>query len=441
MKKPALSLIIGLGQTGFSFIRYAEKHQLDFVVWDTREHPPLESALSSEIKAYYGKMDPKILSQVTQVFLSPGVPRALPEIAALIEQGVPVFSDLELFAASVKTPYVAITGSNGKTTVTTLVTEVIKAAGLKARAIGNIGDPVLDCLADREQDWLVVEASSFQLESTSHFAPKVAAVLNVSDNHMDRYEGLEEYAKVKRQIYVGAKKVVYHRGDVHTHPPHPERAWSFGVDEPKSEREFGVILFRNLAYLCKGREKLLPVKDLGLQGSHHLENALAILAISDALGLPMASTLKVLKHFKGLPHRCQWIREHAGITWYNDSKGTNVSATIAAIRTTADQISGKVVLLAGGVGKNADFTQLTQVIRENVRSLIVFGESARQLERIFKPLLPVHRVKTLADAIEQASLDALRGDAVLLSPACASTDMFKHYEDRGEQFVALCQAL
>lgn len=440
MKSKKLCLIVGLGQTGMSFIRYAEKKQIPFVVWDTRKELPASVQIPDHITVMLGELEPTILMQVTEVWLSPGVDSKIPPLMALQERSVPIYSDLTLFARETRVPYVAITGSNGKTTVTTVLTEMIKAADLSARAIGNIGEPVLDCLEDH-QDWFVIEVSSFQLETTHNFHPKVATVLNVSEDHMDRYATIKDYAAAKCRIYDGARILLYNRQDARTFPMNRENAWSFGSDVPNGDHEFGLLVEQEVTYLMRGQQKLLSAYAMPLRGRHHLENALACLAMGTAMGLPLVPMCQVLKTFTGLPHRCQLVCEYSGVLWFNDSKGTNVGATIAALDMVSQQIPGKVILLAGGVGKGADFTLLIESVTQHVRELIVFGESARQFERIFSQLLPVCRVKTLKDAVTQASLKALRGDAVLLSPACASFDMFKNYEDRGEQFVALCLTL
>jgi len=331
---------------------------------------------------------------------------------------------------------IGITGSNGKSTVTTLVGEMALAAGLRAGIGGNLGTPALDLL-DAQAQLYVLELSSFQLETTATLKLAAATVLNVSPDHLDRHGSIERYIAAKARVYAHAQTAVVNRDDraTHTGAHLARRIVSFGLDVP-AQGHYGLLEHGGEPWLACGAERLLPLSALKIQGLHNAANALAALALADAADLPRAASLRALAAFRGLPHRCEWVAEQGGVTWINDSKGTNVGASLAALHG----LKGPLVWLGGGQGKGQDFTALRVPLQEKARAAIVFGEDAARIEHDLGGALPVHRVPDLSAAVAQARALAQKGDRVLLSPACASLDQFKNYEDRGRQFAAMVKA-
>lgn len=440
IQRDGLRVVIGLGKTGLSCVRYLKAQGYPVAVNDTREHPPGLAELRAEfpdVEVSLGKLDAELFLRASEVISSPGISIREPAIAAAMAAGVSVVGDVELFCRAAKAPIVAITGSNAKSTVTTLVGLMGEAAGKRTGVCGNIGTPVLDMLAEGEKDLYVMELSSFQLETTHSLKAAVAVVLNLSEDHMDRYIGMVDYHQAKHRIYRNCERFVFNREDALTVPLIADdlpRA-SFGLGVPDLN-DFGVRVVEGKPYLARGREMLMPVSELQIFGDHNVANALACLALGEAVGLPMDAMLNTLRSFTGLKHRCQRVAMHNGIGWYNDSKGTNVGATLAAINGLGAAISGKILLIAGGVGKGQDFTPLSPAMAQFGRSLILIGEDASVIDLAVAAALPRFHCTSLDEAIAQALRLAKPGDAVLLSPACASFDMFKHYEDRGDQFVA-----
>ena len=440
IQRDGLRVVIGLGKTGLSCVRYLKAQGYPVAVNDTREHPPGLAELRAEfpdVEVSLGKLDAELFLRASEVISSPGISIREPAIAAAMAAGVSVVGDVELFCRAAKAPIVAITGSNAKSTVTTLVGLMGEAAGKRTGVCGNIGTPVLDMLAEGEKDLYVMELSSFQLETTHSLKAAVAVVLNLSEDHMDRYTGMVDYHQAKHRIYRHCERFVFNREDALTVPLIADdlpRA-SFGLGVPDLN-DFGVRVVEGKPYLARGRETLMPVSELQIFGDHNVANALACLALGEAVGLPMDAMLNTLRSFTGLKHRCQRVAMHNGIGWYNDSKGTNVGATLAAINGLGAAISGKILLIAGGVGKGQDFTPLSPAMAQFGKSLILIGEDASVIDVAVAAALPRLHCTSLDEAIAQALRFAKPGDAVLLSPACASFDMFKHYEDRGDQFVA-----
>jgi UDP-N-acetylmuramoylalanine--D-glutamate ligase len=365
--------------------------------------------------------------------MSPGVALAEPAIAAAVRQGAEAVGDIELFARAARAPVVAITGANGKSTVTTLVGEMIRDAGFEARVGGNLGTPALDLLAETQPDFYVLELSSFQLETTHSLNAAAAAVLNISPDHMDRYRDVKEYALAKQRIYRGDGVMVINADDdcVAAMVEPGRKVVRFGLSEPK-QQDFGVREVQGKMCLAKGAEILLPASELRIKGLHNVANALAALALGEAAGAPMASMLDTLRRFAGLPHRTQWVGSRDGVSWYNDSKGTNVGATLAALQG----MPGKVVLIAGGLGKGQDFTPLKDAAAAKARAVVLLGQDASLIESALAKTVPVVHVRDMDEAVERAAHLAQEGDTVLLSPACASFDMFKGYDHRGEVFTA-----
>lgn len=443
MSTSNLHVIVGLGATGLSCVQYLKNRGIPVAVTDTRVHPPQLDALQKahpDIVIAMGGLDLGLLEKASKIILSPGVALYEPAIAAQVKRGIPVVGDIELFAEVINVPVIGITGTNAKSTVTALVGEMAKAAGYQVEVGGNFGVPVLDLLAKRPSTNLyVLELSSFQLETTYSLKPAVATVLNISPDHMDRYVDLAAYTAAKHRIYAHCQKAVCNRDDAATVCRVKDKLY-FTLNTPK-KREFGLLKVKGLTYLAYEDEPLLPISELPVSGQHYQANALASLAIGAAFGLPFEPMLKVLREFKGLPHRCQFVREHDGIKWYNDSKGTNVGATEAAIQGLGAEIAGKLVLIAGGVGKNADFTPLVPLIEKYSRHVVLIGEAAEDFATIIGQRVPVSFAKTMDEAVKQAAKVAQPKDLVLLSPACASLDMFTNYEHRGQVFMALVEKM
>ncbi|MGN5519704.1 UDP-N-acetylmuramoyl-L-alanine--D-glutamate ligase [Halopseudomonas sp. Lyrl_26] len=432
-------IIVGLGVTGLSVARYLAGRDLPFAVCDTRTNPPGLDKLkrfAPMADLYLGELDAQLLSSADELIVNPGIPLSTPAIQTAIQAGVKVVGDIELFARAAEAPIVAITGSNAKSTVTTLVGLMAEKAGRRVAVGGNIGTPALDLL-DSKADLYVLELSSFQLETTEALNAEVATVLNISEDHMDRYADLGAYHLAKHRIFRGARQVVVNRDDALTRPLVADRlpCWSFGLDKPDF-RGFGLIEQDGQKHLAFEFKALMPVSELKIRGAHNQANALAALALGHAVGLPMTAMLDALRDFPGLPHRCQWVGQHAGVDYYDDSKATNVGAALAAIEGFGDTLQGRQVLIAGGDGKGADFSPLCEPISRYCRAVVLLGRDADKLEQVLKSHVPLQRVSSLDEAVNAAASLAQPGDAVLLSPACASLDMFANFEERGRLFAA-----
>lgn len=434
-------LVAGLGKTGVAIARYLRRKNKPFVVFDTRKELPDLAAFSEEfpqVAVYLEQVPTEIISQLTDIIASPGLPLDTPFLEQARQLGVAIYGDIECLAREIKAPVVAITGTNGKSTVTTLVGEMAKAAGLRVAVAGNIGIPVLDLL-DQEVDLWVLELSSFQLDLTYSLSPLVATILNVTPDHLDRHHTLEAYVQAKQGVYSKAKTVLWNREEEYTYPQFTEQlsipCLSFGRDKPAAG-SFGLVKKEKRLYLAKGNQLLLPVESLLIKGVHNWLNALAAAALAEAAGIPTESILFVLKTFGGLPHRCQWIRELDQVVWINDSKGTNVGATLSAVHGIGESASGKIVLIAGGQGKGADFKTLAKALAAFVRTMILIGEDASKMEAVLAQVVPIRRASSLEEAVVMAKTVAKPGDVVLLSPACASLDMFKDFNHRGEVFAS-----
>jgi len=444
-------IIIGLGQTGLSCARYLAGKGWPFAVVDTRDEPPLAEQFRSEfpdIELRCGELEASLLRQADELILSPGVAKSAAEIQAAVAAGARLTGDIDLFCREANAPIVAITGSNAKSTVTTLVGEMARAAGMKVGVGGNIGTPALDLLVEDlltegEADLYVLELSSFQLETLNEMRAAAATVLNVSPDHLDRYAGLTEYYQAKHRIYRGCQHAVINRDDPLTAPLLSQgvKLSSFGLSRPDL-MQFGLVMTDGVLWLHKGLQPLMPAAEVKIPGQHNLANVLAALALGDAVSIPMPAMLQAVKSFTGLPHRCQWVAEKQGVTYVNDSKGTNVGATLAAIKGLGETLQGesRLVLIAGGVGKEQSFTDLNPVLGQYGRALVLIGEDAPLLDQEITSL-PKIRAATLQEAVEAAAATAQPGDIVLLSPACASFDMFSGYGDRGDQFMQQVEAL
>lgn len=428
-----MRLIVGLGTTGLSVARHLAARGERFAVTDSRSNPPGLEALhtAQAIPTVFGEFAaPCDLAEITEAILSPGVDLREPFVRELQAANIPIVGDIELFVRQARAPIVGITGSNGKSTVTTLLGEMAKAAALRVAVGGNLGTPALDLLAD-DVALYVLELSSFQLDTVQSLKCAAATVLNVSDDHLDRHGNFEAYAAAKAHIYHGCDTAVVNRDDVVTLRDSSQCrvVTSFGLNQPTSG-DWGLVERDSGWWLAQGGDALLPVAEMKLPGLHNAANALAALALGTAVGLPREAMLRTLRTFAGLPHRCAWVAEIAGVTYYNDSKGTNVGATLAAL----SGLQCPVVLLAGGQGKGGDFRPWRAPLAEKGRGLILFGEDAARIGNEVGDVVPQYPVQTLHDAVQQAAAIARPGDCVLLSPGCASFDMFKGYADRGAQF-------
>jgi UDP-N-acetylmuramoylalanine--D-glutamate ligase len=430
--------IIGTGITGLSVARFLAKNGQSFVLMDTRESPPNLEKIKQEFphaKVQTGQLDVATLLACSEILLSPGVAQTTAEIVSAKNAGIPIVGDIELFVRYAKAPIVAITGSNAKSTVTTLVGEMAKTAGIKVAVGGNLGTPALDLLADDIQLY-VMELSSFQLETVSKLNAKVATILNISADHLDRYKDMREYILAKMRVYFGAEHIVVNRNDLLTHPPLAQGAKAIQFGGRADFGSFGLIEENGQEYLAKNLTPLMPANQLLIPGRHNIENALAAIALADSAGIPMDAILSALKTFKGLRHRCEFVESVKGVEFYNDSKGTNIGATQAAIKGLARNPK-KLTVILGGEGKGQDFAELVPVFEGINANAVLIGRDAKIIAAAIDKTIVCHFAKSLQNAIDIALDISQSGDAVLLSPACASFDMFKNYEDRGEQFCRL----
>ena len=428
--------VVGLGETGLSCARHLLRQGRRFVVMDSRESPPGAQqlrTLDADIPLHCGSFRRDWLEAADEIWLSPGVPRSHAALQGLPE-GIRIRGDIDVFAELIDAPLVAITGTNGKSTVTSLLGEMARVSGVNVAVGGNLGTPALDLLDDAVELY-VLEVSSFQLETTHRLAATVATILNMSEDHLDRYAGMLAYHQAKLRVYYGCEQAVFNRQDPLSQAPLagdvPVR--SFGLDVPDLG-QFGLLFREGQEWLGRGLEPLLPARDLRLQGRHNWANALAALALAEGVGLPMAACLETLRTWSGLPHRCEWVRDHAGVRYINDSKATNVSATVAAIEGLRGQCQGRLWVLLGGQGKGQDFRLLAAVARQNRIQAVVYGQDADAILASLPSAIDTWHCNTLAEAVQLAAGMAAEKDLVLLSPACASFDQFAHYQERGDSF-------
>lgn len=444
MMEKKIYLVAGLGKTGHSIANYLQRRNQPFAVFDTRHQLDITHFHNEypDVDVFLGELPSSLYQQLIAIITSPGIALDEPFLQEAMRRHIPVFGDIECLAREVNSPIIAITGTNGKSTVTSLVGEMAIAAGFSAAVAGNIGTPVLDILDNGEQyDLWVLELSSFQLDLTTSLAPIAATILNISADHLDRHHSLQAYIDAKQRIYHQAQCCVFNRDDKKTIPVQNQLFMtSFGLDEPQPGH-WGIRTVAGVSYLCYGQEQVLATEELAIKGQHNWQNALAACAVASASGIKKEQMVNVLKTFKGLPHRCQWVRTLDEVAWINDSKGTNVGATISAITGIGSAMPGKIVLIAGGQGKGADFTQLRTPVTDFVRSVVLIGEDARLIEKALEGSVPLSHSLTLSDAVARARSQAVPGDVVLLSPACASFDMFNDFNHRGELYSALVEQL
>ncbi|MBE0509696.1 MAG: UDP-N-acetylmuramoyl-L-alanine--D-glutamate ligase [Chromatiales bacterium] len=435
----AYQLVVGLGKTGLSCVRFLRARGEPVVVVDSRENPPGLAEFQSEfpdLALHCGPFEERLFHGASRIILSPGVAPQQAHIAACIAAGIAVIGDIELFARHVAAPVIAITGSNGKSTVTMLLAEMAKHAGMEALVGGNIGTPALDLLGMAKPRFYILELSSFQLEMTSSLNCAAAVVLNISEDHLDRHRDLAEYAAIKARIFRGDGVMVINQDDplVRAMAEAGRETWQYGMASPEEEHIYGLRQHQGEDWLARGHTLLMACKDIRIPGRHNQSNALAALALGEACGMALKPRLQALREFAGLPHRCQWVSQRNGVDYYNDSKGTNVGASLAAIAGVPGE---KLVVILGGQGKGQDFSPLCEVLQARARAVILIGEDAPLLARVLDGCCTLQHATTLAEAVSMAGQCAQAGDSVLLSPACASFDMFRDYQQRGEQFCAL----
>ena len=436
------ALVVGLGKTGLSCVKFLVAKGADVSVVDSRDLPPMYRTLQDqlpEVPVYTGPFEDEHFLAADFIVVSPGVALDQAPIGIAREQDIEVIGDVELFLREVEAPVLAVTGSNGKSTVTALVGDMCLQHGLNVEVAGNIGVPVLDLLHERERwlDCVVLELSSFQLESTTSLRAHASALLNLSEDHMDRYPSFDEYIQTKGRIFAGDGVAVVNRNDPNVIRALPEGKLfvSFGNDAPPTDQDYGLVELGGLTWLARGSDNLMPATSVPLAGRHNLLNALASFALAEQMNVSVGSCIRAVEQFQGLPHRMELVLEKAKVCWINDSKATNVGASVAAL----NGLTTPVVLIAGGDGKGADFFPLREPIIKRARAVVLLGRDAPKIARSITNLVPVVNAVDMKDAVAQAKSLAVPGDTVLLSPACASFDMYDNFEQRGEHFKSLVQ--
>ena len=439
-----LRVIIGIGKTGLSCVRFGLKNNWQMEVIDSENHPKHQAdffKIAPRIKYCFGKIDRDILARADEIILSPGVDKKIPEIAEAINNGKKVLNDIEIFLQLNKKPVIAITGTNGKTTVTELVGLMAKESGINVQVAGNIGTPILDVIDDSNELY-VLELSSFQLESINNLGAQGAIILNITEDHSDRYKNFAEYAKAKHAIYNVAKNIIVNNNDATTYfipkgePIFKDNNIKFVTYcADKITHYYHVVKDKNRKFLARDGINLIDIADLPRQNEIDLENSLAAIALGDTFAFKMPAMLDTIRKFIGLKHRCQVVRIINGVTWVNDSKATNVGAAICAIKSFRKQTDGKIILIAGGSNKDLDFTPLKKSVSNFVSKVILIGQTAELLEKVLCGASDIVRAHDLEAAVLLADKVAEKHDIVLLSPACASFDMFNDYKHRGDEFI------
>lgn len=440
------SVIVGLGTTGLSVARYLAGQKRDFSVVDSRNSPPGADELkrkymsSSNVSFHFGDFNAPWLTTAKQLVVNPGIAISTNEIQKAKQAGAQIIGDIELFIRHLSNtkPVVAITGSNGKTTVTNLLDFMANKSGVKIGTGGNIGTAALDLLDDEGTELFLLELSSYQLETTPSLQTLAAVILNVSEDHLDRYNNdLDEYAQAKAVIYDNCEHIVFNREDAYSSRfakavSGHKTITSFGLDKPEAG-QYGLVQKDGDSWLIKGNELLIAVHEIKMSGTHNIANSLAALALGELAGLKLSAMLDALREYAGMEHRTQWLTQLNGVNWYNDSKGTNVGATLAALTG----LPGKTVLIAGGQGKGADFSPLGAVINKKARAVVLMGEDAEKIAEVIDASVEVIFVDGMKEAVSRAYqlANGSEQDNVLLSPACASFDMFNNYAVRGEIFM------
>lgn len=445
IQRGGLKVVAGLGISGVSAVNFLHEKGYRVAVTDSRAVPPGHDQIPAAVQTSFGQFDLELLLQAEEIIISPGLDPKLPEIQAAIAKGIPVVSEIQILRRATDKPIIAITGSNAKSTVTTLMGFMAADAGVKVAVGGNLGRPALDLTKD-DPELYILELSSFQLETTSHLNADVAVVLNISEDHLDRHGDMFAYHTAKHRIFQGVKKVVHNRDDSLTRPLVPDATpmQSFGLNAPDMN-QYGVLRDTDgTIWLARGRERLLKSSDMYMQGLHNIANALACLALGEAIGLPLAGMLETLKTFKGLEHRCEFVKEVQGVRYYNDSKGTNIGATLAALEGLGAAIEaqgGRVAIILGGQGKGQDFSALCNALSKYAKVAVLIGQDRTVIEQAIQGSTCLMHANSLKEAVALCEQHTQAHDVVLLSPACASFDMFTGYPERGRQFVALVNEL
>lgn len=430
----ATDFVLGLGKTGLSIARYLKRHERDARFYDTRSEPPgLEELRELMPDAEVMLEDAELPDDVRRIIASPGIADSDPLLSAALDANLDVISDIELFAQDANAPFIAVTGTNGKSTVTTLIYHMARAEGLDVRAGGNLGDPALDLLDGEAPDLYVLEVSSFQLHRTHELPAAVSVLLNISPDHLDWHVDEDAYRRCKYRIYDEAKAAVYNREDetARERAGRTEHVMSFGLDEP-GEGQYGIREEDGVRFLARGEALLLSEHDLAMFGRHNQANALAALAAGELAGFRMSSMLQVLNEFPGLPHRMQFVDRVASVDYVNDSKATNVGAAVASVAS----VEGMLVLIAGGLGKGSDYAALAAALDDRLHGAVLIGEDAERIAEALDPIVPREFAGSMEDAVAAAAALAQPGDTVLLAPACASLDQYENYAARGEAFSA-----
>lgn len=434
-----MDLVLGLGATGLACARFLQASGRDVVVNDSRSLPPMARRLQREqpqVEQHLGAFQPALLARVDRVVLSPGIALDEPMVVAARDTDLPVISDIDLFFEQRRAPVAGITGSNGKSTVTCWLDAVLSAAGKRSVAGGNLGTPALDLLESPRPDAYILELSSFQLERSAALPLQCAALLNLTADHLDHHGSMLAYSAAKARIFENAQTRVVHRDHMHMVPAGEGRVISFGVDAP-SAGHYGIREEDGQAFLAHGDRLLISTTALNLSLSHDQLNALAVLAMAESLGVGWPMAHDGLVAFAGLDHRMQRVTQRDGVLWINDSKGTNVGASVAAIRS----VGAPLVLIAGGDAKGAELLPLAEAMQGRARAAVVLGKDAAKLEAVLEGICDVHRADDVESAVRRADVLTRPGDTVLLSPACSSLDMYKNFEERGARFCAAVEAL
>lgn len=437
---PATShlLVLGLGTTGLSIVRFLTRYHFKFTLVDSRRHPPMAAQLSNEfpnvtlITASFESID---FTPATHLIVSPGISLNQAAIKTAFTHGAILLSDIDLFALSTDTPIIAITGSNGKSTVTTMLGDMGNAAGKKTAIGGNLGTAALDLL-NAKVNLYILELSSFQLERTCALNATAATVLNISADHLDRHKTLSSYCFEKQKVFRGDGQMILNADDQNVIKMQQQERKITWFSLHKSVG-FHLAYKKSGEYLAYGNHELMPCADLPLEGRHNIANALAALALGYAVGLALDTMCLALKRFKGLEHRMQYVAKVNGIHWINDSKATNIGACIAALEGYDD----KVILLAGGDGKGANMDELQASVKKRAKSVILMGKDAKLIEQALRACVPLYHADSMQKAVACATKLASAGETVLLSPACASLDQYKNYQQRGDRFITEVMAL
>ncbi|MHB8741772.1 MAG: UDP-N-acetylmuramoyl-L-alanine--D-glutamate ligase [Sulfuricaulis sp.] len=429
------ALVVGLGLTGYSCVRHLVALGYDVTVADTRDQPPRLAEIKREfprVDVHTGGLPTALFDDPGLLVVSPGISVKQPEIASAIGRGMQAIGDIELFSREATAPVIAITGANGKSTVTALTGEMCQRAGLNVAVGGNIGVPALSLLVSPEPDVYVLELSSFQLETTFSLNARAAAVLNITPDHMDRYHDIHDYAEAKARIFRGNGTMVLNADDpqVTRMKLSGRRAVYFSLGSPVEAQDYGISVIKDETWLVRGKQPLMSTCEVPLAGQHNLANVLAAMALAETAGVSPEDARAAVSRFKGLKHRTELVAEHHAVRWYDDSKGTNVGATVAAL----NGMTSPVILIAGGDGKGQDFSGLRSAAAQHARAVVLIGRDASQIEAALGGVVMTRQAKDMRDAVRIAHELSQPGDVVMLSPACASFDMFRNYEHRAEVF-------